>query len=520
MKYLNKTHWILTILLFFITSCSDDFLVRGPLDTPTAETFWTSAENAEMWINNLYNGLPIPDDTRMEAFSDNAFGRAGGFNNVIASGLFEPNDPNVEREWDYSYIRRSLEFFEFVSQVPNIPPAKLAELSGQAHFMIAFHYYRLTTLFGDVPLVTKPLSISESDIGSNPKAEVVTYILSNLDQAIANLPVSWPAAQNGRITKGAAMTLKARVLLYNNRWAEAATTAKQVMDLGVYRLHPNFRELYLQNFNNRTNEVILARQFAANANTHRINRIYAPVAFGGFALILASSELEKSFGMSDGLSVTESPLYDPTEPFKNRDPRYYQTFLFPGDNLNGRVLDLTGTENNFARTYLYFRKYTNDLVNSNWPSHANWIIFRYADVLLMYAEAKNEASGPDDSIYEALDLIRLRAGLPTVDRTRYNSQSSVREFIRNERRVELAGEGLRYFDIIRWRIAESVLTGQLRSLDLSLWASGPKTTSGAPLLVARNLEVRRFNPSRHYVWPVPQVALDRSKNLKQNSVWQ
>jgi hypothetical protein len=137
----------------------------------------------------------------------------------------------------------------------------------------------------------------------------------------------------------------------------------------------------------------------------------------------------------------------------------------------------------------------------------------------MYAEAKNEASGPDPSIYDALDLIRKRAGMPSVDRNRYSDQVTLRSFIRNERRVELAGEGIRYDDILRWKIAENVLNINLTSLDLQNWADGPINANGEPILKVRPVETRHFNAAKNYVWPIPQTAIDNAVNLEQNLEW-
>lgn len=509
MKTKIKSFAILILTSIFLVACMDDFLDRNPLDSPSADTFWTSATNAEFWVNNLYNGLATTDDAKFEAYSDNAFGRAALGANNIANGNFEPVVNTINIEWNYRKIRESLEFFEFVERVPDMTPEKLKVLSGQVNFMLAYQYLRLITLFRDIPLLTKPLTIPESDIPISPKNEVFNYLIERLDLAIEQLPLTWPQNQTGRFTKGAALSLKTRALLYNEKWAEAAATAKQVMDLNIYQLHPRFDELFLQSFNNSTKEVILARQYAKDVNINTMNRNYAPVNFGGFALILPTAELEKSFEMKDGLPINASPLYNPLDPFKNRDPRYYATFLYPYDNLNGVVFNPFGPEQRFAFTWLYFRKYTGELrVRAEWQSYVNWNILRYADVLLMYAEAKNEASGPEASIYEALDKIRARAGMPLVNRSLYADKVSLRSFIQNERRVELAGEGLRYFDIIRWRIAEKTLNIDLKSLSVK------------DLLPEKFIEKRVFNPSRHYVWPIPQDAIDRSNGiLVQHPEW-
>lgn len=517
MKTQIKT--ILALITLILVSC-ENYLDKVPLDTPSSATYWATTEQAELWVNNLYNSLGGVEESIYEAYSDNAFGRAGNGSNNIANGSYEPNDSRVNGEWGYQNIRLSLEFFENVQNVPDIQQETLDELSGQVNFILAYNYYKLVTFFRDVPLVTEPLEIVDSDIPKSSKEEVVAYIMEKLDLAINTLPIEWPEADTGRATKGAALALKARVLLYNERWSEAADTAKEVMDLGVYELHPNFEELFRWEFNNQTKEVILAKQYAETARVNDIVRRYAPFTLIGFALILPTADLGSSYQMNDGLSIQDSPLYDPTHPFDNRDPRYYHTFLYHGSELNGDILDLTGTESRFAITYLNFRKYIGNLSNAFWPSHVNWNLFRYADVLLMYAEAKNEASGPDDSVYNALDLIRERAAMPSVDRTMYSDKVSLRKFIRNERRVELAGEGLRYFDIIRWRTAENVMNINMKSMDLSEWVDGPVDEQGNPILVEKPVEVRTFNPSRHYVWPIPQAAIDQANNLEQHPEWQ
>lgn len=519
---MNKQYIYFKLLLMFVasfvTSCSD-FLDRFPLDAPSMETFWVTPDQAEMWVNNLYTGLDGMEEAKYEPFSDNAFGRDSHGANNIAKGTFETNDLRVSEQWNYRYIRLCLEFFENVDRIPNMPPELLDKLSGQVHFLLAYRYYKLITFYRDVPLVTRSLTVKESDVPVTPKTEVLEYLLGQLEAAIVTLPVNWPASENGRITKGAALVLKTRILLYNERWAEAAEAAKAVMDLGIYELHPDFSELFSATYNNRTKEVILAKQYAEIVNTHNINLWYGPRTLNGHALIQPTAQLQEAFEMIDGLSIQESPLYDERYPFDNRDPRYYATLLYHGRELNGTVLDMSGSEYGFSFTFLYFRKYINDFKNGFRPAHVNWTIFRYADVLLMYAEARNEAVGPDNSVYDVLDLIRLRAGMPKVDRVRYAGKEALRNLIRNERRVELAGEGLRYFDIIRWKIAQQVLNINMMSMDLEKWANGPQDANGNPILKAKVTEVRTFNPSKHYVWPIPQDAIDRSKVLEQHPEW-
>ncbi|MFC5411777.1 RagB/SusD family nutrient uptake outer membrane protein [Larkinella bovis] len=495
-------------ILFLLGSCKEDFLERYPLDSPSAETFWTSAENAEMWVNNLYRSLPDESDSNIENWSDNAYCRTGENGRVIANGTFQTNSAIIQNRWDYTYIRRCLEFFTKVDEIPNVSATVKNNLVGQVRFILAFEYFKLITLFRDVPLVTKPLLISESDLPKSPKAEVLAYLLDHLDKAIQELPATWPASSNGRVTKGAALALKARVLLYNGKWSEAAETARQVMDSQVYSLHPKFGELFLKSFNNATKEVILARQYAAVVNQNELYRRYGFLGNGGYAYVLPLPDLANAFECTDGLPIQESPLYDPANPMANRDPRFAETFVYPNQNLNGYLYDPFDRSNlSGSLTYLHYRKYINDMKPIETHTHVNWIILRYADVLLMYAEAKNEASGPDATIYDALDQVRKRAGMPVVNRSKYNTQAALRALIRNERRVELAAEGLRYFDIIRWKTAEVVLNKEVFSLEVK------------DKLPIRTLEKRIFDPKKHYVWPIPQLAIDRAKKLEQHAEW-
>lgn len=477
------------------------------MDQPSSETFWNSAEDAEMWVNYLYNSLPDFESVLREDWSDNGFHQSIS---IIAAGRHTPSTNYVEREWDYETIRRCLELFQNIEKIPNISQERKNELMGQARFILVFTYFEMMTLFRDIPLVKEPLPIEESDIPKSPKQEVLTYILEQIDMAINELPVSLTASQSGKITKGAALALKARMLLYNERWEEAAAAAKQLMDLNVYELHPDFGELFISETDNKTNEIILAYQYVKTVKEHQLIRRLHAIGNGGFSQVTATPSLANAFECIDGLPIDESPLYDPENPFENRDTRFYETFIFPYQTINGFYYDPLDPANWLSLTFLHFRKYINDIEKGKITGDSNWILIRYAEVLLTYAEAKNEASGPENSIYDALDLVRLRAGMPVVDRDKYNTKEKLRMLIRNERRVELSveGGGLRYFDIIRWRIAEEVLNTIVTSFEVP--GKLPKN----------NLDTWVFDPNKHYVWPIPQSAIDKAKNLEQHPEWQ
>lgn len=507
---------VLPITMLIITSCND-FLDTPPLSNPSDGTFWSSYERGMTWINYAYEDLPTWEDYSFDAMSDDAYGKARGNADLVANGTFEPSTNITSFKWEYKYIRHCLELMDRLDIIPNLTTEQRNNLAGQARFIIAYRYFEMTTLYQDVPLVKEVLSIEDSDIPKTPKAEVLEYLLEQLDLAIAELPISWSSENTGRATKGAALALKARVMLYNGNFKEAAKAAKEVITLKdndgnfVYDLHPNYNELFVDEFNNKTKEVILARQYAQGMETHTLTNAYGIYAMGGSGLSQPLPDLGNSYECTDGLPISESPLFDPQDPWKNRDPRFLMNFIIPFETIDGILFDPINnkTEQTRAKSYIYFRKYIANMKNQQRDTYVNWIIFRLADVLLMYAEAENEVNGPSNEVYDAIDRIRQRANvnMPAIDRNRYNTKEKLREAIRNERRVELAGEGLRYYDIIRWRIAETVLNKQIKSYEIP------------GVLPVKIIEKRVFDPAKNYVWPIPQSAIDKANNLVQHPAW-
>jgi hypothetical protein len=501
-----KNSVVYLLLVFTISSCKKEFLNTLPLGATSDATFWTSFANANTWINYAYLSLPSASDYIFDSMSDDCVG-AGG---LVAQGLQVPTSSIINAKWNYAPIRQCFELLAHLDQIPNLTPDQKNGLAGQARFIMSFKYFEMITLYGDIPFFDKVVPLSESDVPKTDKATILTYVLNQLDLAVAELPASWAASESGRATKGAALALKARICLYNGKWTDAVTSAQAVMDLGTYTLHPNYSEVFQTAFNNKTKEVILAFQYAKDLFTHTLCFSYGFYTIGGTSSSLPTPDLVNSYECADGLPINESPLYDPMHPFANRDPRFHMNFILPFENFNGQVYDPVKNINdrNAAKTYIYFRKYISDMLPQQRTMWDNWNILRYAEVLLTFAEAKNEASGPDNSVYNAIDLIRKRAGMPVNDRSRYNTQDKLREAIRNERRVEFAGEGLRYFDILRWKTAEKVLNKVVYSFEIP------------GVLPIKNIETRVFDPSKDYLWPIPQFAIDNAKQLKQNPAWQ
>jgi hypothetical protein len=392
--------------------------------------------------------------------------------------------------------------------------------------------------------VTKTLTLNEAQMPRNPKQEVVDFILTELTEAAAELEPSYSDdIYHGRATKGAALAIKARTALYNKRWDVAADASKEVMNLG-YSLHPDFAELFT--YDGQTSEEILfSLQYLKGVITHATANYLTSRLAGGVSNEVPSQTVVDSYLSEDGLPIHESPLYDPENPFENRDPRLHSSVVLPGSILFGyefqthddslRIwnynvnppVQVNNTDANHAyATYTGYlwRKYTDirDMADDT-NSDINLILIRYAEVLLIHAEAKIEAGVIDESVYNALNEVRERAGMPTIESGK--TQEELRSIVRRERKYELANEGLRLFDIRRWEIADEVMPGPfLGRIPNELLNEAPvinsygtpnysNVTNGSEL---RHVELRNFNPSRDYLWPIPSIEIQTNQELEQN----
>src|SRR5690606_27086126 len=365
--------------------------------------------------------------------------------------------------------------------------------------------------FGDVPLITKELSLPESNVPRNAKAEVVQFILDELTEIATILPTSYTSGRSneiGRITKGAALAIKARVELQESKWAEAANTSREIMTLGYelfkvnaetdaldlkddyskfvdfadaedekkFRLGLRSYESLFHEANEGNKEVILDRQYIEQLQPQYTNTYLPEGGIGGWSSLTPTQNLVNAYqSYKTGESVAvptntqradryKNDLNAFLEEYKNRDPRFYATILFETapwsavDDKAPYTFKWVAGGNNMSKTGYNFRKLVDPkAIRDRIANHANFIIIRYAEVLLTFAEAQNELSGPSAEVYAALDQIRQRAGMPKVDQAKYASKESLRQLIRNERLVELALEGHRYVDIRRWGIAPQVM---------------------------------------------------------------
>ena len=389
--------------------------------------------------------------------------------------------------------------------------------------MRAWDYFWKVLFYGDVPLVKEVLPITDANKPRNPKEEVIQFILDELTEITPQLEIKYTGNDVGRVTRGAALTLKARMLLYNNQYADCLKACEEIMKLG-YSLFPNYRGLFrISNKNNQ--EIIMDVQYVENLYSNGTLGILPPASCGGWCSINPTQSLVDIYECIDGKTIEESPLYDPDQPYLNRDPRLSASILCPGDLYEGKYydpIDQNDPNGDYyapygrSKTGYLVRKYVDDLSDyaDMWNTAMNAIVMRYAEVLLMYAECKVELGEIDASVYDVLNELRSRAGMCEVDKTVYITQAKMRELVRRERRVELALEGLRWFDVCRWKIGEEVMPGQVYGCRLG--TVDPVTGKLALTKERIKTEVRIFDPAKHYLWPIPQTTIDAASEIKQN----
>lgn len=506
-----------------LSGCNGDFLERNPLDQPSNEGFWNTEKDAVAAAVGCYDGwFSMTEVISLDCASDNAhdpFPWEGW--SVQASGYATPSDPGTSY-FGYDKMVRYNNFLENIHR-PVMDETLRTRLTAEVRFLRAWDYFWKVVFYGDIPLVEKVLSIKEANRPRDPKEKVIGFILDELTEIAPQLDVTYTGSDVGRVTRGAALTLKARMLLFDHQYEACLHTCEEIMKLG-YSLFPDYRGLFrIANKNNP--EIILDVQYVENLYENGTLGILPPASSGGWCSINPTQSLVDAYECTDGKTIAESPLYDPDQPYRNRDPRLSASVLCPGDLYEGKYYDPIDPADPYGDYYAPYgrsktgylvRKYVDNLSDYTdmWNTSMNAIVMRYAEVLLMYAECKVELNQIDASVYEALDLIRSRAGIREVDKTTYAGQPEMRELVRRERRVELALEGLRWFDICRWRIGGEVMPGQVYGCRLG--KVDPET--GALELTNERIttEVRIFDPAKNYLWPIPQSTIDAASEIKQN----
>ena len=537
-----------SLMLVVFGACKKGYLDRLPSDYINEKEVFSNINNAEAFLNNIYNTLPnytygmagplsSATDEGMQGV-DWSLSTADG--NTFNKGAYSPGNFPFMDLWKqyYDRIRACNIFLENYALVPEDPnyPGRRERMRGEALLLRGYYYFELLHKWGGVPLVSSRLNPFDDPDGvfynRGSITETVNFIVKDLDEAATLLPYEYYQRSNnwGRASAMVALAVKSRLLLYyasplysdetgTARWVAAAEAGKKAIEAANangYTLHDNYSDVFLQYFNR---EVIWSRPMG---DAGVIERESNPRGANGYAHSMPLQELIEDYEMQlTGKIPSEAGSgFDAKHPFLGRDPRFYASILYPGARWKGRLLSPTGADAPAVGelgTNYWQRKGCVESVNlfdNTGFIDRKFVLFRTAELYLNYAEALNESAGPVTEVHDAVNAVRRRSRMPDLPDNL--TQTEMRERIRRERRIELAFERHRFWDVRRWKIAEVVDKGPVHKVAITV--NGTDTTYSYPVV-----QTRVFDATRHYWMPIPQAEIDKAGkkavNFKQNPGW-
>ena len=535
------------LLLGFLISCSKE-LETSPLASLSNKTIWSSESNALLALTGCYRGN-IPYNATgfetdwcsysglifLEFASDNAFDRRATTTgnstlHKLSDGTLNSSNSSIMNYWTNSYSKIA-KCNIFIENVDNVPVSQTVKdrMKSEARFIRAIQYFYLSQYFQDVPLVTKSLTKEEANqVTKTNKADITKFVVDELTEIAPLLPrhKDIKSSERGRASQQAALAFLGRTYLGAKDFTNAASTYKKIVDFGDNIIDPNYQTIFFPS-NQNSNENIFATQYLENLAGNALPQHAWPAVVGGWHLVCPLGSLFEAYEFTDGTPFSyQSAMYDPKDLGKNRDPRMKYTLLWDQTYFKGKKyvchpdsvksLDQLGAGKQTTYTGFGLRKFFDEGYSGALLSYgANVNVIRYAEVLLSYLEAVLEAGQPiDQTLLDAtINKVRGRAtvNMPRVTET---DPDKLRVILRRERRVELALEGLRYWDLLRWGIAQDVLKADFY---------------GAPFPGAKNMRKkgtvidpnsrwfvisRNFRNPDDYKWPIPQSEQDINPNLR------
>lgn len=528
----------------FISSCTKNVLDKTPASSYTDDAVWKSTNLITAFVDNTYRVMPTGYTYRslkLATLTDEVYRRGGG-NNVANAGNVTAAALGMLDFWvspnGYSYwpvITKCNIFFQNIEAAP-VEESLKKRMTGEMKFLRAYAYFNLVSFFGGVPLITSPFNLTDDfNLPRNTYDECMDFVVKEFDAAADLLPLTYPAKDLGRLTKGAALAAKSRALLYmasplNNpsnateKWEAAAKAAKAVIDLNIYSLFPSYKDQFLVQ-NSYNPEAIWTRPYNYSVSpegTYLELQLY-PNGYSGFGQVAPYHNIVDSFEMVSGKLPKDDPSYNPQNPYVNRDPRFYATILYDGAPFKDREVETFtpgGKDSregpisswNATETGYYVRKFIEESITN--PSTTNqgnqsWIFFRYAEILLNYAEAEYFL-GDEPAAREYVNMVRSRPSVQMPAITEGGTQLLTR--IQHERQIELCFEDHRYFDIRRWKIAPVVLNVLPKRMDI---VKDPVT--GKKTYTVNTMENFTFGfTDKNYLLPIPRTEIDKNPQLVQN----
>lgn len=524
MKYLKYYLLLIVSIEFYATSCTKDKLLEVvPNGTLSGSTFWKTKSDADLALAGCYRDWEIGMNIAMgDAMADNDYSQLAitGYENV-GNGSVTPQNVLIgtgARAFSYSQIRKYNNFLENIDNVTMADSLK-EKYKAEVRFLRAYDYFLKVQFFGDMPLITQT-TLSSNLPSRTPVASIDSFILNELAAISKILPVQNLLQSKGHMTSGSALALKARLELFMGDYVDAMTDSKAVIDMGVYHLFPNYEQLFWRQNNYANTESIAEIQYVKTVYFTSIPWQRLPAFLGGYAESGVSKSLVDTYETTNGLTISEDPSYDPNNPFANRDPRLDMSIAHPGSFWLGRYYDgldatINGITNpdyhlqNGSKSAQMGKKYLDPSIvkEDQQDFNGNIIVIRLAEMYLTYAEAAEETGTNLDLGLEYINKLRDRVGL-------IKATTLSRDLVRRERRVELAFEGLRYYDVKRWDLGPTVMNGPYYGSRLgSINPQTGEVTWGSGYILVEN---RTFHPERKYLLPIPQSELDVNPNMTQN----
>lgn len=528
-----KNYIVLAGLILLFSGCNDFLDKKDPTAT-SFEEFYNDEEDLRRVVYSSYLDVYGSGNNRATLFfmddgkSDNGYSRTDGDHHQrIANGNFNSNTEGFLYHYELAmkHLGR-LNVFIDKADLPYVEDESIREkYRGVLEALRIWHYFRLTTRWGDVPFLLEPADLESAIQPATPQNEILDKLFSLSQEISARLPLEEYSTNKYMFNGNSLKALTMRYALFHGHYELAAKLAKEIMDSGKYQLHPVYGDLFQYAACSNNKEFIM-HQDKDCAGTRNAFRDLGPHfrTGAGESQMVPLKDLVDAYWTLQGNPIDKCPLHSAEEyelnPRLNRDPRYAQSIMGHGDVFYGEVIDIYDENSPMfhekeraSRSGYWFRKFVadQDAFNSGGTTTMEFGILRYAEVLLTYAEAKIMLNNVDDLAKECINQIRRRAGLDmseadvTLPKFASYTQAQWIDLIRRERRIEFAAEGLRYDDIIRWKIAQEVLNKP--ALGHTRIVNGTK--------VSLKIEDRSFQ-SHNYLWPFHENSLKVEPGLIQN----
>jgi hypothetical protein len=566
---MKSTYVLVVILSLFLSYSCNDILDLEPLDAVSDAAVWNDLELLEIYVNGRYDELPHgyvqwAGGLRVTSLTDESYDIHQGsrLTNKYTQGQITPANMHLFGGFwiqAYSAIRNLNTFLEKVD--PNLDnPDRTAQLIAEVRFLRAWFYTELFSRYGDVPLLTATVSVESADevLERTPVSDVVAFVDEELLEAAEDLPVSYEGADFGKATKGAALALRARALLYgasplfgsgsSEEWQKVADACEALFDLGIYSLSDDYQNLFLDVHDS---EVIFFKQFVgdrgpeidfelgyyAPSGGHNIEEWRLPNGNAGWSQENPLMNLVDAFETNQGeipvLDYTgdESDLtpvinpnatnYDPSDPYANRDPRLYYSIVYDGSMINDREVEFweCGMDSRCEDVQFWWNGALIDHTirkgldltwepGSGLSSSTPYIYMRLAEFYLSYAEAQYHL-GNMGLAQEYVNKVRSRPGVDMPPVQNSQTGSDLLEKIKHERKIEMAFEGNRWYDARRWLDAETDFAKDAIGLEVIREEETGKKS------YRYFVQQQRSFPNSHYLFPIPLEEMNKT-NWTQN----